>query len=167
MSSRITHSSSSRPSRHTSGPTKSREPVLDKLRYMRGSEPLPGYDALNVEEIVTALREADPATIKKVRCYERKFANRPGVLEEVVRVHHRRLASQPASPAPAYQPMSATSSTSPGGDQPERAVENDRLSSIVCRADEIVRLAMDAIRRQAADRRANRDPRQRRHLRAR
>ena len=87
----------------------SRETVLDKLRYMRGSEPLPGYDALNVDEIVTALREADPATIKKVRCYERKFANRPGVLEEVVRVHHRRLASQPASPAPAYQPMSATS----------------------------------------------------------
>ena len=99
----------------------SREPVLDKLRYMRGSEPLPGYDALNVEEIVTALREADPATIKKVRGYERKFANRPGVLEEVVRVHHRRLANQPASPAPAYQPASATSSTSPGGDQPEKS----------------------------------------------
>jgi hypothetical protein len=25
-----------------------REPVLDKLRYMRGSEPLPGYDALSL-----------------------------------------------------------------------------------------------------------------------
>ncbi len=97
-----------------------RQPVVDKLRYMRGSEPLPGYDALNVEEIVTALREADPATIKKVRCYERKFANRPTVLEEVVRLHHRRLASQPASPAPAYQPMSATS-TRRGGDQPAKS----------------------------------------------
>ena len=72
--------------------------MLDKLRYMRGSEPLPGYDALSVEEIVTALGEADLATIKKVRGYERKFANRPDVLEEVVRVHHRRLASQPAEP---------------------------------------------------------------------
>jgi hypothetical protein len=85
----------------------SREPVLNKLRYMRGSEPLPGYDALSVEEIVPALDRADPATIKKVRGYERKFANRPDVLEAVVRVHHRRVGELPASPAPAYQPMSA------------------------------------------------------------
>jgi hypothetical protein len=86
-----------------------REPVLDKLRYMRGSEPVPGYDALSSDEVVTALEEADLATIKKVRGYERKFANRPGVLEEVVRVHHRRLANRPASAPPAYQPMSARS----------------------------------------------------------
>lgn len=99
---------------------KNRVPVLDKLRYMRGSEPLPGYDALSVEEILTALEDADMATIKKVRGYERKFANRPDVLEEVVRVHHRRLASQPASAPPAYQPMSATSgAASPGGDRTE------------------------------------------------
>jgi hypothetical protein len=79
-----------------------RESVLDKLRYMRQREPPPGYDALSVEEIVTALKEADLATIKKVRGYERKFANRPDVLEEVARVHHRRLANRPASAAPAY-----------------------------------------------------------------
>jgi hypothetical protein len=85
----------------------SREPVLDKLRYMRGSEPLPGYDALSVEEIVSALKRADQATIQKVRGYERKFANRPAVLEAVVRAHHRSLADRPASPVPAYQPMSA------------------------------------------------------------
>jgi hypothetical protein len=41
--------------------------VLDKLRYMRGREPLPGYDALSLEEIVAALEEADLATIRKVR----------------------------------------------------------------------------------------------------
>jgi hypothetical protein len=29
---------------------KDRKPVLDKLRYMRGREPLPGYDALSVSE---------------------------------------------------------------------------------------------------------------------
>ena len=74
--------------------------MLDKLRYMRGREPLPGYDALSVEEIVAALEEADLATIKKVRGYERKFANRSEVLEEVVRVHHRRQATEPASAAP-------------------------------------------------------------------
>ena len=50
---------------------------------------LPGYDALDVEEIVAVLGDADLATIKKVRAYERKFANRPAVLDEVVRVHHR------------------------------------------------------------------------------
>ncbi len=97
-----------------------RLPVLDKLRYMRGREPLPGYDALSVEEILTALEEADLATIKKVRGYERKFAHRPDVLEEVARVHHRRQASRPASAAPAYQPMSKTSVASPG-DRPEKS----------------------------------------------
>ena len=90
---------------------KSRGPVLDKLRYMRGSEPLPGYDALSAKEIMAALDKADLATIKKVRGYERKFANRPDVLEEVVRVHHQRLAAQPATPAPAYAPTSYESSS--------------------------------------------------------
>jgi hypothetical protein len=98
-----------------------RQPVLDKLRYMRGREPLPGYDAFSVEEIVTALQQADLATINDVRGYERKFANRPGVLEEVVRVHHRRQATHPASLAPAYQPMSATSVASRGGDRTEKS----------------------------------------------
>jgi hypothetical protein len=98
-----------------------RQPVLDKLRYMRGSEPLLGYDALSVEEIVTALQEADLATIKKVRGYERKFANRPDVLEEVVRLHHRDLTNRPASAAPAYQPTSATSVASARGDRTEKS----------------------------------------------
>jgi hypothetical protein len=97
----------------------SREPVLDKLRWMRGREPLPGYDALGVEEIVAALKEADLATIKMVRAYERKFANRPDVLEEAVRLHRER-AAQPAIAAPAYQPMSATSVASPGPDRTEK-----------------------------------------------
>ena len=89
-----------------------RRRVLDKLRYMRGREPLPGYDALSVEEIAAALEEADPATIKRVRGYERKFADRRDVLDAVVHVNHRRLATQPPSSAPAYRPMSATSASS-------------------------------------------------------
>src|SRR3954447_10010590 len=72
---------------------KNREPVLTKLNYMRGREPLPGYDALSVEEIVAGLEDADLAAIKRVRAYERKFGNRPGVLEEVARVHHRHQVS--------------------------------------------------------------------------
>jgi hypothetical protein len=99
---------------------KSRAPVLDKLRYMRGSEPLPGYDALSVEEIEGVLERADPATIMKVRGYERKFAVRPRVLEAVGQAHHRSSAVRPASPAPAYQPMSARPSRgrSKTGDRP-------------------------------------------------
>jgi hypothetical protein len=98
---------------------KDRKPVLDKLRYMRGREPLPGYDAFSVEEIVTALEEADLATIKKVRGYERKFANRSQVLEAVVRTHHRRQATEPVSAAPTYQPISARTRSGASVDRPE------------------------------------------------
>jgi protein tyrosine phosphatase (PTP) superfamily phosphohydrolase (DUF442 family) len=95
--------------------------VLDKLRYMRQREPLPGYDALSVKQVVAALQDADLATIKKVRGYERKFANRPDVVDEAVRLHHERRAAQPASVAPSYQPMSATSASSAPVDRPERS----------------------------------------------
>ena len=88
---------------------KGREAVLNKLRYLRGSEPFPGYDAMSVEEILAALTEADMPTIKKVRGYERKFANRPQVLNEVVRVHRHRRKTEPAIGASAYQPTSARS----------------------------------------------------------
>lgn len=87
-----------------------RDRVLDKLRYMRGREPMPGYDTLGSDEIVAALKQADLVTIKKIRSYERKFANRPDVLEEVDRVRHLRQASEPVTAPPAYQPTSARSS---------------------------------------------------------
>lgn len=60
--------------------------VLDKLRYMRGSEPLPGYDALTTEQIAEALAGADAETVKAVRDYERKFHRRQSVLDETARV---------------------------------------------------------------------------------
>ena len=63
-----------------------RSVVLDKLRYMRGSEPLPGYDALSPDEVVGALAGADGQTVKAVRDYERKFRHRRQVLEEAARV---------------------------------------------------------------------------------
>ena len=64
----------------------SRPVVLDKLRYMRGSEPLPGYDALTTEQIATALAGADAQTVKAVRDYEHKFQHRQSVLDETARV---------------------------------------------------------------------------------
>ena len=60
--------------------------MLDKLRYMRGSEPLPGYDALTPEQIAEALAGADAETVKAVRDYERKFHGRRSVLDETARV---------------------------------------------------------------------------------
>ncbi len=56
---------------------KNRVPVLDKLHYMRGREPLTGYDALSVEDIVAALEDADLATIREIRDYERKVRQPP------------------------------------------------------------------------------------------
>jgi hypothetical protein len=47
--------------------------VLNKLRYLRGPEPVDGYDVLGPEEIVAGLRHADNPTLKRVREYELKF----------------------------------------------------------------------------------------------
>jgi len=101
---------------------KDRGPVLAKLHYMRGREPMPGYDALSVEEITAALENADLATIKRVRAYERKFGDRPGVLEEVARVHRQRQASQPKSAVPSYQPLGGALATSAPVERPEGSV---------------------------------------------
>jgi hypothetical protein len=60
--------------------------VLDKVRYMRGSEPLPGYHALTTEQIATALADADSETVRAVRDYERKFQHRQSVLDEAAGV---------------------------------------------------------------------------------
>jgi hypothetical protein len=64
----------------------SRPVVLDKLRYIRGSEPMPGYDGLTTEQIADALADADAETVKAVRDYERKFQHRQSVLNEAARV---------------------------------------------------------------------------------
>lgn len=77
-----------------------REAVLDKLRWMCGPEPLDDYDTLSAEQIVVALDTADLKTVKRVRAYERKFANRPQVLDGVVRVQHRRLDAQAEGASP-------------------------------------------------------------------
>jgi hypothetical protein len=67
---------------------------------------------MSAEEIVRALEGTDTATLKRVRGYERKFANRSPVLDEVARVHRLRRATQPTSAAPAYEPLSARSGAS-------------------------------------------------------
>jgi hypothetical protein len=60
--------------------------VLNRLRWLRGCEPLPGYDALDSDEIVRALAGADAATVKAVRSYERHHRDRQEVRAEVARL---------------------------------------------------------------------------------
>jgi hypothetical protein len=43
---------------------RSRPAVLDKLRYMRSSEPLEGYDALDPDAVAQALRGADAERVE-------------------------------------------------------------------------------------------------------
>jgi hypothetical protein len=88
---------------------KNREAVLYKLRYLRGPEPIPGYDALDDDQILAAVADADLETIKRIRGYERKFAKRPELLETIVRAQRAQHAALPKAEVPAYQPLSATS----------------------------------------------------------
>ena len=60
--------------------------VLNRLRWLRGTEPLPGYDALEPDEIVRALADADQATLKCVRSYERRHRDRRDVRAEIARL---------------------------------------------------------------------------------
>jgi hypothetical protein len=64
--------------------------VFDKLRWLRQDEPVPGYDALSLEDVVDSLDKADLAALKRVRGYERKFRARRDVLDEVDRLHRER-----------------------------------------------------------------------------
>jgi hypothetical protein len=60
--------------------------VLNRLRWLRGSEPLPGYDTLESDDVIRALADADAATIKAVRSYERHHRDRREVRAEIARI---------------------------------------------------------------------------------
>jgi hypothetical protein len=66
-----------------------RPPVLNKLRYLRGDEPVSGYDAMSADDVSTALDGADLATVSKVRAYEKRMRRRDGVLATIERAHQR------------------------------------------------------------------------------
>jgi hypothetical protein len=67
--------------------------VLNRLHWLKGSEPVPGYDTLTTEQIVQALTEADTGTVKAVREYERRHQDRHEVRAEIARVLPTALAS--------------------------------------------------------------------------
>ena len=73
---------------------KERPAVFDKLRYLRGPEPVQGYDALGTEALLARLEEADGDTLHRTRVYERKFRRRSVVLETVsAGIHEHKPAS--------------------------------------------------------------------------
>lgn len=80
-----------------------RDSVLNKLRYLRQPEPMPGYDTLEPAAITEALAGADASTIKSVREYERKIQNRPAVNKEVSDALHRRNAADGPADEPAHR----------------------------------------------------------------
>jgi hypothetical protein len=85
---------------------KNRTPVFHKLRYLRGQEPLQGYDDLSVKEILAGLEGADTPTLQRTRGYERKFQRRPDVLEKVASALHERSGSTHRDPPRVTTPSS-------------------------------------------------------------
>ena len=72
---------------------KERQAVFNKLRYLRGKEPLDGYDSLDVKAIASGLEGANVETLHRTREYERKFRRRPDVLDEITAGLHKHTAS--------------------------------------------------------------------------
>jgi hypothetical protein len=58
-----------------------RTTVIERIRALRTSEPWPGYDEQTVDEIRTALGNADQSRARAARTYERAHKARAGVLE--------------------------------------------------------------------------------------
>jgi hypothetical protein len=88
--------------------------VLHKLRYLRGEEPLEGYDRLDNAGAIAAIASIKMDELKRVRGYERKFKRRPDVLAEIASRQQAIRAKQPAEKAPAYQSLGGASVKSPG-----------------------------------------------------
>jgi ferritin-like metal-binding protein YciE len=62
-----------------------RATVRSRIDALKGSEPWPGYDDQNVDEITRALSDADDDRAKAVRDYERSHKSRAGVLSAAQR----------------------------------------------------------------------------------
>ena len=84
-----------------------RKAVLDKLHFLRRSEPLPGYDAMSVKQILATAKGADLDTLDHIWFYETKFGQRPAVLDVVIPLEHTRRDEQAPEAGPRVQARSA------------------------------------------------------------
>jgi ferritin-like metal-binding protein YciE len=62
-----------------------RSTVLGRTSALRGEEPWPGYDELNVSEVNAVLTEGDEDRTKRARAYERSHKNRAAVIQTTER----------------------------------------------------------------------------------
>jgi hypothetical protein len=58
-----------------------RATITDRIESLSGDEPWSGYDESSVDGVTKALREADAATARAARTYEREHKDRSGVVE--------------------------------------------------------------------------------------
>ena len=63
----------------------SRTTILSRVESLRGDEPWPGYDELNVADVVAVLNEGDDDRAQQVREYERAHKNRVSVMKAAER----------------------------------------------------------------------------------
>ncbi|MBV9817759.1 MAG: DUF892 family protein [Solirubrobacterales bacterium] len=63
-----------------------RSTVLERISALRAEEPWPGYDELNVAEVIERLARRDSEQVKRTRDYERAHKDRAGVLRAAARV---------------------------------------------------------------------------------
>ena len=125
----------------------SRIRVLNKLHYLHQREPLPGYDGLSAAEVIEALEEADLATLKRIRGYERRFADRPDVLDAVEVVRRKREGDEP--PRGGYRATSYGPSVSTAGSRVPRPGQLGAHKDLVSRfyAEAINSRDLDAVER--------------------
>jgi rubrerythrin len=62
-----------------------RTTVLTRIETLRGDEPWPGYDELNVSDVQAALTARDDEQIAQIRTYERSHKDRAGVIKATER----------------------------------------------------------------------------------
>jgi ferritin-like metal-binding protein YciE len=60
---------------------RNRRTVLERIAALEGSEPVDGYDELSEVAAIARLREADEATVARIRDYEARHRRRVAVLE--------------------------------------------------------------------------------------
>jgi ferritin-like metal-binding protein YciE len=65
--------------------SENRATVLERVSSLQGEEPWTGYDEQSVEQVRSALRDADESRVARVRQYERAHKNRSSVLEATER----------------------------------------------------------------------------------
>ena len=62
-----------------------RATVIERAQSLQENEPFPGYDDLTAREIAQRVRDADEATVQRVRDYEGRHQRRVEVLEAASR----------------------------------------------------------------------------------